>query len=117
MDDTYGVPLDPHCDAIQIRALATWYEPDHELFHNFLPGTLGLVGEAGEFADLIKKRGFKPRAVVSKEQLADELGDVLFYVAVLGLQLGYTLDQLSEMNYEKLMSREREGKGYNRGRE
>jgi hypothetical protein len=35
MDETYGIPLDPHCDAIQIRALSTWYESDHDLFYNF----------------------------------------------------------------------------------
>jgi NTP pyrophosphatase (non-canonical NTP hydrolase) len=53
---------------------------------------------------------------VSKADLVEELGDVLFYVAVLALQLGYTLDQVSEMNYEKLMSGERGGLGYNRGK-
>jgi NTP pyrophosphatase (non-canonical NTP hydrolase) len=97
-NETYGIPLDPHCDAIQIRALSTWYESDHDLFYNFLPATLGLVGESGEllelvtpsvialasksgkFADLIKKRGFKPGSNVSKADLVEELGDVLFYV-------------------------------------
>ncbi len=111
MDD---IPEFPN-NKIQGRALETWYEPDHELYWDFLPSTLGLVGESGEFADLIKKRAFKPGAKVDIWDLTDELGDVLYYVAILATQLGFTLDQISEMNYAKLVTREQNNNGYNKG--
>lgn len=102
-------------DKIQERALETWYEEDNKLYFDFVPSTLGLIGEAGEFADLIKKRQFKPGAEVDTWDLIYELGDVLYYVAILAHQIGFDLNAISKLNYDKLKSRERNGEGYNRG--
>lgn len=71
-------------------------------------GVLGLAGEAGECADLVKKHYFQDgRLFVDK--LEDELGDVLWYVAETAAALGVTLEELAERNVEKLRKRYPEG--------
>ena len=74
---------------------------------------LGLNGEAGEVADKLKKvlRDHKGDFNTElREDLAYELGDVLWYVADLAYELGYTLDTIAEMNINKLSSRARRGR-------
>jgi len=69
---------------------------------------LGVAGEAGEVADLIKKvigHGHP----LDKEKFAKELGDVLWYVAVLAHRLNYTLEEVAAQNVEKLRKRYPEG--------
>jgi NTP pyrophosphatase (non-canonical NTP hydrolase) len=70
--------------------------------------TLGLCGEAGEVADKIKKvirdRGGVFDAAVC-DDLALELGDVLWYVAQLATELELDLDAIAEANLAKLTSR------------
>jgi NTP pyrophosphatase (non-canonical NTP hydrolase) len=66
---------------------------------------LGLAGEAGEFADSIKKMVFHRHGEITHDQLAKELGDVLWYVAALASKLGYTLAEIMEMNIGKLRTR------------
>ena len=72
---------------------------------------LGLCGEAGEVADKIKKtvRGDRPLEEVTGN-IADELGDVLWYVAVLADDLGITLDQIANWNVDKLQRRMKSNK-------
>lgn len=111
----YSTGPQPKMDKIQQRALETWYEPAHPLHLDHIPSTLGLVGEAGEFADLVKKNQYKPNNDVSFWDLVYELGDVLYYVAILAHQIGFDLDQISSLNYRKLQERENNGRGYNRG--
>jgi len=102
-------------DKIQQRALETWYKPDDQRRFDRMHPTLKLAGEAGEFADLHGKHCYKPGFTATDEQYCDELGDVLYYVSILAFQLGVTLDELSQMNYEKLRAREENGTGYNHG--
>lgn len=89
-------------DAIQKRALATWYSYGDKLRGDLLPSILGLAGETGEVVDLYKKGKFKPGFTATRLAMLDELGDVFYYVAVIAWQLGVTLDELSRMNREKL---------------
>ncbi len=71
-------------------------------------GVLGLAGEAGECADLIKKHYFQDgRNFV--DDLEDELGDVLWYVAETARALGLTLEEVAVRNVEKLKKRYPEG--------
>ena len=70
--------------------------------------TFGLVGEAGEVAEKVKKY-YRDR-VLNEEDVAKELGDVLFYVAGLAGHLGYDLSAIAAMNMEKLQSRKDRGK-------
>lgn len=65
---------------------------------------LGIAGEAGECADVIKKvlgHGHP----LDAEKLMFEIGDVLFYAAVLADQIGYTLSEVAEANMRKLAAR------------
>ena len=65
---------------------------------------LGLTGEAGEAADLIKKHvGHGHPLDVAK--LEKELGDVLWYIAVTAWQLGIPLSHIATKNIEKLWQR------------
>ena len=75
--------------------------------------TLGLVGEAGEVADKVKKilrdkKGVFDKA--SKDDIKFELGDVLWYVSQLSSELGYELEEVAHANLQKLNSRKSRGK-------
>lgn len=79
---------------------------------------LGLANEAGEVLGKIKKLirdndvDFKGNSTISahkKQELADELGDVLWYIAALSKDLGVTLNTVAHMNHVKLLSRQERG--------
>lgn len=87
---------------------------------------LGLTGESGEVADLIKKavyhgRGFNDGSLrvrsigydyehgVSPEDVKDELSDVLYYVSATAQEFGFTLEDIAKHNKEKLEKRFPEG--------
>ena len=89
----------------QDRALATAiYGAGHSITYP----TLGMCGEAGEVADKVKKVLRDRDGDFSDEVKANliaEVGDVLWYVNALARDLGYTLEQVMEMNLNKLESR------------
>ena len=69
---------------------------------------LGLAGEAGEFANMVKKmtahgHPFDPEA------LKDELGDVLWYLAEAATAVGLNLEDIANHNVAKLLKRYPEG--------
>ena len=73
---------------------------------------LGLNGEAGEVAEKVKKVLRDNEGVFTEEkrqEIAKELGDVLWYLSTLANDIGYTLDEIGEMNIHKLMSRQQRG--------
>lgn len=72
---------------------------------------LGMVGEAGEVANKYKKvlRGDKKLTEDLKDAMCNELGDVLWYIAMLARELDCDLNTIAEMNIEKLMRRREEG--------
>lgn len=69
---------------------------------------LGLAGESGEVADIIKKT-FYHGHLLDKGALYKELGDVLWYLAVMADALGYDLDEIAQANVDKLRARYPEG--------
>lgn len=69
---------------------------------------LGLNGEAGECADLVKKTFFQGHPY-NKGALMDEAGDVCWYLALLCSALGTTLEEVMKRNIEKLMRRYPDG--------
>jgi NTP pyrophosphatase (non-canonical NTP hydrolase) len=78
-------------------------------------GALGLVGEAGEAADLLKNHLFHGHPLDS-EKMKSELGDILWYVATLAGTLGLDLDDVAEFNVAKLKARYPEGFSEQRSR-
>lgn len=69
---------------------------------------IGLAGEAGEVADHIKKGVFH-RHGIDKDKLKKELGDNLWYIAALCTKLGVTLEDVMELNIDKLRKRYPDG--------
>lgn len=69
---------------------------------------LGVAGEAGEVADLIKKvvgQGHE----LDEDKLLKELGDVLWYVTAIAERTGFSLAQVAELNVKKLRKRYPDG--------
>lgn len=72
--------------------------------------TLGLAGEAGEVADKVKKIIRDNKSLVNERvEIAKELGDVLWYLAAVSRDIGVTLEDVAQMNIEKLESRKERG--------
>ena len=70
--------------------------------------TLGLAGEAGEVANIVKKIQRDHGGVLNDEiraKLKDELGDVLWYISACADELGLTLDEIAAFNVNKLAKR------------
>ena len=76
---------------------------------NAIYPTLGLVGEAGEVADKVKKILRDKNGLFDKESkdaIKFELGDVLWYISQLSSELGYDLEDVANSNLRKLKSRQ-----------
>lgn len=78
-------------------------------------GALGLVGEAGEVAELVKKHLFHGHPI-DKAAVTKELGDVLWYVARLAAALGISLGDVAVRNLDKLQRRYPNGFSHERSR-
>ncbi len=73
---------------------------------------LGLVGEAGEVANKVKKivrDGEDKMSSDWKQQLASEIGDVLWYCAALASDLNMSLGAIASQNKDKLEARLKKG--------
>lgn len=95
----------------QERALTTVIFSDNE-FRDLLHWVLGINGEAGEIAEKIKKIIRDKNGQVSakdKADLAKEVGDVLWYLAVFAHHLGVPLEKIAKENLDKLQSRKQRG--------
>lgn len=74
----------------------------------FVYPALGLAGEAGEVVEKVKKIFRNHNGVITDEwrdAIKRELGDVLWYVAMLSQDFGFTLEEVAQTNLEKLASR------------
>lgn len=90
-------------DDYQEACLKTWTLDDERPYSDhLLHVAVGLASEAGEFAGLIDKQVFKPNKRITREQLIDELGDVMYNVAMAAYLMGITLTELQQANMEKL---------------
>ena len=69
---------------------------------------LGLTGEAGEVAEVIKKHLFHGTPL-NQDALAKELGDCLWYIGAFATVLGLSMDDFAERNIEKLRKRYPDG--------
>ena len=73
-----------------------------------LNAALGLCGESGEVADLVKKHRFQGHDL-DIDHVAKELGDISWYLAVGAYSIGYDLETILQMNVDKLKARYPDG--------
>lgn len=90
----------------EYQQLAERTAPTHD--NELLNYGLGITGEAGEVADLIKKSMFHGHKI-SKDEIAKELGDTLWYLSQIARLAGLTLEEVATKNIQKLAKRYPEG--------
>jgi NTP pyrophosphatase (non-canonical NTP hydrolase) len=107
-------------DEYQKKAKATALPYDDPILDKTIMA-LGVAGEAGEVAEKWKKIIGYHQGVVTEEdkiELAKEVGDVLWYLAVFADRLDLSFEDIAETNLAKLASRHKrgiiKGKGDNR---
>jgi NTP pyrophosphatase (non-canonical NTP hydrolase) len=94
----------------QAASARTWNEGGTDPLQN---AALGLVGEAGEVADEVKKIRYHGHPM-DRDKIIKELGDVLYYVAMAALELECSLDTVAKRNVDKLKSRYPDGFSFER---
>lgn len=85
---------------------------------NFIYPTLGLAGEAGEVAEIIKRIIRDEEGLIDervKSELLKELGDVLWYLSQLATEFNISLDEIAAKNIEKLKDRKERGALHGKG--
>jgi NTP pyrophosphatase (non-canonical NTP hydrolase) len=96
-----------------ISFLSRLQELEEQGFHTerLLTAAVGMSAEAGEFTEVVKKIIFQGKPVNEENlfHLKRELGDVMWYVSQACLGLGVTLEEVIQMNFEKLSARYPEG--------
>ena len=100
---------DMDVNVYQDRAVATAIYPET---HKITYPALGMAGEAGEVANKVKKiirDGKKSLPDDWQEQLASEIGDVLWYCAALARDLDMSLATIMAANLDKLKTRQEQG--------
>jgi len=111
----------------QAEAQSTAIYPGRGTPAGLFYSTLKLTGEAGEVSEklgkLVRDNGmvlrntdtgryeiYNDMTPPSREGMAKELGDVLWYVSAVANDLGYTLEGIAQMNLDKLADRAARGK-------
>jgi NTP pyrophosphatase (non-canonical NTP hydrolase) len=94
-------------DDYQQAALRT-INPSLDARDRLLDASAGLAEEAAEVLGLVRKRVFQQRDA-GDEKMIEELGDVLWCLAVTADTLGVRLSQVAERNQAKLLTRHPEG--------
>ena len=72
-----------------------------------LTAAVGMSAEAGEFTEIVKKIVFQGKPVNEENlfHMKRELGDIMWYVAQACMGLNTSIDEIIEMNVEKLEKR------------
>jgi NTP pyrophosphatase (non-canonical NTP hydrolase) len=72
-----------------------------------LTAAVGMSAEAGEFTEIVKKIIFQGKPVNEENlfHMKRELGDIMWYVAQACMGLNTSIDEIIEMNVEKLEKR------------
>ena len=75
--------------------------------HRLITAALGMGAESGEFTEVVKKIVFQGKPVNEDNifHMKRELGDVMWYVAQACMSLDTTIDEIIEMNVDKLKAR------------
>ena len=117
--------IDPIKYAQFVDAVTSQQSKEHEAFvyrvqelegqgfpsERLLTASVGMCAEAGEFTEVVKKIVFQGKPVNEENlfHLKRELGDIMWYVMQACMGLGTDLNEIIEMNVEKLSSRYPEG--------
>ena len=98
-------------DEYQKQALTTAiHHPNQEMDRTIW--VLGIAGEAGEVVEKWKKIVAYRDGIVTdtdKAEIKKEMGDVLWYIAMLAESLDISLEDVAKLNLEKLASRKERG--------
>lgn len=100
---------DGKCSGKCVKAITQTMKSDGSVYDNFidfggvLNACLGLSGEIGEVTELIKKYIFHEKRF-DDIHLKKEIGDVMWYIALLCSSLRYDLDEIMQMNIDKLQA-------------
>ena len=113
--------IDPNKYAQFVDAVTSQQSKDHEAFlyriqelegvgfpaERLLTAAVGMSAEAGEFTEIVKKIVFQGKPVNDENlfHMKRELGDIMWYVMQACMGLGTDLDEIIEMNIDKLKSR------------
>lgn len=102
----------------QQLALRTMSNIKKDPNQSLINGALGLTGESGEVADIVKKYIFHGHDL-DKDAIKKELGDVMWYVACCATALDIELEDVGTTNIEKLKKRYPNGfsKEYSKNRQ
>ena len=95
---------DGRCTERLIRVICKARATEVEDVGGVLDACLGLTGEAGEVVDMIKKWIFQEKPL-DREHLQKELGDCCWYLAMMCYSFGFDLDEIMQMNIDKLRAR------------
>jgi NTP pyrophosphatase (non-canonical NTP hydrolase) len=96
-----GLGMDQYQDQARRYAI---YKKEYRVVYP----TLGLAEEVGEVSGKISK--WLRDGNIDKDEVAKELGDVLWFAAMLAEDLGYPLSDIAQMNLGKLENRKKRGK-------
>ena len=104
-----------------VDAVTSQQSKDHEAFiyrleelegeefpsERLLTAAVGMCAESGEFTEVVKKILFQGKPVTEENlyHLKRELGDIMWYVSQACIGLNTSIDEIIEMNVEKLMAR------------
>ena len=113
--------IDPIKYAQFVNAVTSQQSKSHEAFiyriqelegqgfpsERLLTAAVGMSAEAGEFTEIVKKMIFQGKPVNEDNlfHLKRELGDIMWYVMQACMGLGTDLDEIIEMNVDKLKAR------------
>ena len=117
--------IDPKKYVEFVNAVTSQQSKDHEAFvyriqelegqgfpsERLLTASVGMCAEAGEFTEVVKKIVFQGKPVNEDNlfHLKRELGDIMWYVMQACMGLDTDLNEIIEMNVEKLASRYPDG--------
>lgn len=105
IEDSFEEAVEDTFDLYQEAAYKTAIYPNDV---KVLYPSLGLAGEVGELCNKIKKH-YRDQTPLNREDLAHELGDVLWYVAALATDLRVSLGYCALENVKKLKDRQERG--------
>jgi len=90
------------------RAAGTAIYPGQGFTEGLIYATLGLTGEAGESSENVKKLLRDDGGILTssrRDALMKEAGDVLWYLSAMAAELGSSLEEIAQLNLNKLADR------------